>query len=173
MASADCCSRRAVYTTRLRLSAQGLLPDLGCSPPWVRRSTFAAQALDLPMRTNEDGFVRVGSLADPHRPCVEFLSVTSQLWRECGRRRIGCRLNERIRRLPPHGRSPEPQLPSPSTLSIGDTVGILPSLRPSFSYRDLHPTSKTPCQAPQSDAREAGLRVDLSGRSRVPPPRDP
>jgi hypothetical protein len=39
---------------------------------------FAAQALDLPMRMNEDGFVRFGSLTCPHRPCIEFLSVTFQ-----------------------------------------------------------------------------------------------
>jgi hypothetical protein len=28
---------------------------------------------------NEDGFVMVGSLAWPHRPCIGFLSVTSQV----------------------------------------------------------------------------------------------
>ena len=47
--------------------------------PRIRRMAFAAQALDLPMRMNEDGFVRFGSLTCPHRPCIEFLSVTSQL----------------------------------------------------------------------------------------------
>ncbi|MFO7903759.1 MAG: hypothetical protein R6U98_13940, partial [Pirellulaceae bacterium] len=54
-------------------------PDLGSSPPWIRRLAFAAQAPDLPMRRNEDGFAVVGPLADPHRPCIGFLSVASQL----------------------------------------------------------------------------------------------
>ena len=40
---------------------------------------FTAQALDLPMRMNEDGFVMFGSLTCPHRPSIEFLFVTSQL----------------------------------------------------------------------------------------------
>ncbi len=57
------------------------LPDTNSSPPWIRRPTFAAQAPDLPMRLNEDGFAMVGSLAWPHRPCIGFLSVASQLCR--------------------------------------------------------------------------------------------
>jgi len=55
------------------------LPDPDTNSPWIRRPTFAAQALDLPMRLNEDGFVMVGSLTCPHRPFIEFLSVASQL----------------------------------------------------------------------------------------------
>ncbi len=31
-------------------------------PPWIRRMTFAAQALDLPERLNDDGFAMIGSL---------------------------------------------------------------------------------------------------------------
>ena len=54
-------------------------------PPRIRRMAVTAQdlpvrlaPLDLPMRMNEDGFVMLGSLACSHRPCIEFLFVTSQ-----------------------------------------------------------------------------------------------
>ncbi len=58
---------------------QALLQDTCDGSPWIRRVTFAAQAPDLPMRMNEDGFVMIGSLTCPHRPCIRFLFVASQL----------------------------------------------------------------------------------------------
>ncbi len=159
MPSAAFCRTRPQFPTDAPPFGQALLTGTFDSSPWIRRSTFTAQALDLPMRTNEDGFVKLGTLADPHRPCIEFLYVASQFWRECGRRRMECRLNERIRRLPSHGR---PQLPSPSTLSIGGTVGILPSSRPSFSYKGLSPYKLNampgvPMRCTRSGLRETAL----------------
>jgi len=64
--------------TALPADTVGIADTCGGSPR-IRRMAFAAQALDLPMRMNEDGFVMSGSLACPHRPCIEFLFVASQL----------------------------------------------------------------------------------------------
>ncbi len=52
-------------------------------------SLFFMVALDLPNRLNENGFVMIGSLAWPIRPCIKFLSVDPQFWWECGRLRRG------------------------------------------------------------------------------------
>ena len=54
---------------------QARLTELLDSDPWVSRFTFTALALDLPNRLNEDGFVKLGSLAWSIRPCIKFLSV--------------------------------------------------------------------------------------------------
>ena len=94
MASADFCRTRPQSPTVAPPFGQALLTGTCDRSPWIMHTTFAAQALDLPMQTNEDGFVMMGSLACPHRPCIEFLYVTSQLWRECGRRRVRCRLDD-------------------------------------------------------------------------------
>ncbi len=60
------------------LGTRGIFLTLFILLAWIRRLTFAAQALDLPMPTNEDGFVMVGPLTGPQRPCIEFLYVASQ-----------------------------------------------------------------------------------------------
>jgi len=75
------------------------------------------------MWMNENGFVMVGPLACPHRPCIKFLSVTSQFWDVASF---------------PRPVAPT-QLQVSSTLTIGVTVGILPTLSLSFSYRGLSP----------------------------------
>ena len=79
MTSADFCRTRPQSPTVAPLFGQALLTGTGGRSPWIMHTTFAAQALDLPMRTNEDGFVMLGSLACPHRPCIKFLSVASRL----------------------------------------------------------------------------------------------
>ncbi len=76
MTSAADCNRRVAFTKRLRLSAQGLLPDLGRSPPWISRLTFAAQVLDLPNRLNENGFVMVWLRGPTRRAGPAFYQVS-------------------------------------------------------------------------------------------------
>ena len=58
---------------------QARLTELRGSDPWVSRSTVTALALDLPNRLNENGFVKLGSLARSIRPSIKFLFVASQL----------------------------------------------------------------------------------------------
>ena len=61
---------------------QAWVTDTSSGSPWIRQMTFAAQAPDLPMRMNEDGFVKLGPLTCPHRPCIGFLFGLS--YRESG-----------------------------------------------------------------------------------------
>jgi len=109
-----------------------------------------------PSRLDENGFVMHGPLTWPCRPCMRFLFVAPQFWRECDRRRCWCRLNERIRRLPPHGLSPPrscPRLVLPRSESV---IDCLPSdIRPRTG--DFHPTSSRPCRAYRRVA--AGFRL--------------
>ena len=78
MASADFCRTRPQSPTAAPPFGQALLTGTCDRSPWIGRLTFTAQTLDLPLRMNEDGFVMLGTLTGPHRPCIEFLSVTSQ-----------------------------------------------------------------------------------------------
>ena len=78
MPSADFCRARPQSPTAAPPFGQALLTGTFDRSPRIRHTTFAAQALDLPRGTNDNGFVMLGPLTDPHRPCIEFLSVTSQ-----------------------------------------------------------------------------------------------
>ena len=63
-------------------------------------------------------------------------------------------------RLPSHGRSPEPQLPSPRALSIGVDIWYTVLLRDSQSRTgDLHPTNSRPCRAYQERCSRRATRM--------------
>ena len=95
------------------------------------------------------------SLAWSNRPCMTFLFVASQLWRECirvGTNRPGA--YPRIRRLPPHGRSPSRSCPRLVLCQSEWTFGILLSLRLPVSYRGLAPHKITPMPGVHRDRGE-------------------
>ena len=74
---------------------------------------------------------------------MTFLFVASQLWRECGQRRM------QFVGLATHSQASSPrvlmpQLPSPSTSIERFTFGILSSDQFPFSYRGLAPHEFTP-----------------------------
>ena len=76
---------------------------------------------------------------------MTFLFVASQFWREC------CRLRHRsrIRRLPPHGRSPFRSCLRLVLKLSGLHLVSCPPFNSRFRTGDLHPTSSRPCRAYQ------------------------
>ena len=64
MASADCWNRRDCSHNPAPAFGVKPTPGPGFQLSLDKTLTFAAQALDLPMRTNEDGFVMLGPLTD-------------------------------------------------------------------------------------------------------------
>ena len=111
-----------------------LTPGLGFQLSLDKTIDFRCTSSRFTNADERDGFatngcasVPVGPLTDPHRPGIEFLSVPSQLGDAAS--------SPRSVTLP--------QLQASRTLSIGVTVGILHTLRPSFSYKGLAPYKST------------------------------
>ena len=130
---------RVAFAIKLRLSAQGLLPDTGLQSSQDKTINFRCASSRFTNADERKRF-RDGWLTHLSPPALYQVSVRNlAALTRMSLTTVLCQLTERHSQASFPRSITLPQLPSSSTLSIGVTVGILPSLRLSFSYRGLPP----------------------------------